>query len=257
MCTAMQNWRTWLRWIAAAAVLMMLLLLGWQCIDLYQRGTSATNLDAQGVLLSPIFTMETVRARLKTLAVPLGVCTALIVVALAVYKRPETSAAHTLTPANRLRLLKKRMVQLPEAALREEKMRSVIYGAAGAVVLFCLWMCLTYLLDGSRFVSWDLEMVMGGMLRHVIPWTVISLGVMYIASVLRDRSMLRECDLLKGLEGSSLQEKVQTQHRGITVTRVALLLCAIAFIVLGVMNGGLYDVLVKAINICTECIGLG
>ena len=32
---------------------------------------------------------------------------------------------------------------------------------------------------------------------------------------------------------------------------------AILFIVLGVMNGGLRDVLVKAINICTECIGLG
>ena len=32
---------------------------------------------------------------------------------------------------------------------------------------------------------------------------------------------------------------------------------AIVFIVLGVMNGGLRYVLVKAINICTECIGLG
>ena len=31
----------------------------------------------------------------------------------------------------------------------------------------------------------------------------------------------------------------------------------IVFIVLGVMNGGLRDVLVKAVNICTECIGLG
>ena len=32
---------------------------------------------------------------------------------------------------------------------------------------------------------------------------------------------------------------------------------AVALIVLGVMNGGMFDVLVKAINICTECIGLG
>ena len=38
----------------------------------------------------------------------------------------------------------------------------------------------------------------------------------------------------------------------------ALLLCAAAaLIALGVLNGGLWDVLVKAINICTECIGLG
>ena len=39
--------------------------------------------------------------------------------------------------------------------------------------------------------------------------------------------------------------------------RLLLLAVAVVFIVLGVMNGGLRDVLVKAINICTECIGLG
>ena len=36
-----------------------------------------------------------------------------------------------------------------------------------------------------------------------------------------------------------------------------LVILVVALIVLGVMNGGMFDVLVKAINICTECIGLG
>ena len=39
--------------------------------------------------------------------------------------------------------------------------------------------------------------------------------------------------------------------------RLALAVLALTFIILGVMNGGARDVLVKAINICTECIGLG
>ena len=39
--------------------------------------------------------------------------------------------------------------------------------------------------------------------------------------------------------------------------RLAVLIVAIVFIILGVMNGGMADVLGKAINICTECIGLG
>ncbi len=39
--------------------------------------------------------------------------------------------------------------------------------------------------------------------------------------------------------------------------RIAVPALAVLFIVLGVMNGGARDVLVKAINICTECIGLG
>lgn len=39
--------------------------------------------------------------------------------------------------------------------------------------------------------------------------------------------------------------------------RIALYALAIIMVVWGMMNGGLRDVLVKAINICTECIGLG
>lgn len=40
-------------------------------------------------------------------------------------------------------------------------------------------------------------------------------------------------------------------------TRFILGALALLFIILGVMNGGARDVLIKAINICTECIGLG
>ncbi len=34
-------------------------------------------------------------------------------------------------------------------------------------------------------------------------------------------------------------------------------LLAAALIILGVLNGGMRDVLIKAVRICTECIGLG
>ena len=36
-----------------------------------------------------------------------------------------------------------------------------------------------------------------------------------------------------------------------------LVAAALVLIIWGVLNGGMRDVLVKAINICTECIGLG
>lgn len=41
------------------------------------------------------------------------------------------------------------------------------------------------------------------------------------------------------------------------VARAAVGVIAVTFIVVGAVNGGANDVLVKAINICTECIGLG
>lgn len=43
----------------------------------------------------------------------------------------------------------------------------------------------------------------------------------------------------------------------LTVCRIFVFAAAIILIVLGLQNGGMWDVLVKAINICTECIGLG
>ena len=43
----------------------------------------------------------------------------------------------------------------------------------------------------------------------------------------------------------------------LNLIRAALLIVAALMIAAGVFNGGLRDVLYKAKNICTECIGLG
>lgn len=40
-------------------------------------------------------------------------------------------------------------------------------------------------------------------------------------------------------------------------TRASIAIVAVSFIIAGIVNGGANDVLLKAINICTECIGLG
>lgn len=39
--------------------------------------------------------------------------------------------------------------------------------------------------------------------------------------------------------------------------RILLYAAALLLITAGILNGGMRDVLIKAINICTECIGLG
>lgn len=69
--------------------------------------------------------------------------------------------------------------------------------------------------------------------------------------------------LCKGCSSSNpARNSTALYHRNENVgnlqfSRYALMLLAVILIVLGVMNGGLRDVFVKAINICTECIGLG
>ena len=43
----------------------------------------------------------------------------------------------------------------------------------------------------------------------------------------------------------------------VTKVRLAVLILAIVFIFVGIFNGSMSDVLIKASKICTECIGLG
>ena len=49
----------------------------------------------------------------------------------------------------------------------------------------------------------------------------------------------------------------QTRRKGTGILQAAVLIAAIAFLILGILNGSALDVLIKAITICSECIGLG
>ena len=45
--------------------------------------------------------------------------------------------------------------------------------------------------------------------------------------------------------------------KNLHAVKVAVLIAAVIFIVAGIFNGSMEDMLIKAINICTECVGLG
>ena len=55
----------------------------------------------------------------------------------------------------------------------------------------------------------------------------------------------------------SNKEETNLEERNFRPYRVAFIAASLIFIVLGLVNGGTIAVLAKAINICTECIGLG
>ena len=67
----------------------------------------------------------------------------------------------------------------------------------------------------------------------------------------RDEKMLRD-------PGSIRERAVYQQaDRKTQILRTAVLVIALVLIVLGILNGGLEDVLDKGAAICTECVGLG
>lgn len=150
-----------LRWLTAAGTVLVLLLIAWQCVDIYLVGNSSANLDANGIHLQDVFRMDDVADRLSRFVLPL-----------AVY---------------------------------------------GALVLLSVIMHMLY--GQGRMAKQD----------------AVSKTAFNVQS---------------GKEHAN-------QSVRLPAIRIVLFGVAVLFIVLGVMNSGWYDVLVKAINICTECIGLG
>lgn len=246
----MASIRRWLRCLAALAATVLAALVCRQCADIYLSGTAAG--------LQTLYTAQNVAERLRTMALPVCVCAAVILLAVLVHAgSPAERTPHRLAPENRLRLMKRRTGVLPPAALSEERLRRRVRLAAGMLLALCGAGALGFLLDGRNFVSWELEAVLGALLMHVGPAAVLALAVLWGCMAVCDASILRECEALRGAPAAEHRaaEPVKPQHTG--VVRLLLYGAAVVFIVLGVMNGGLYDVLVKAINICTECIGLG
>ena len=73
----------------------------------------------------------------------------------------------------------------------------------------------------------------------------------------RITTRMKELELRRSAQKRKPDAAAPEKTTGRNVIRVIIAAAAVALIVLGVMNGGMFDVLVKAINICTECIGLG
>lgn len=248
----------WLRIAAAIAVLMIAALLCWQCVDIYTKGNAPENLDENGLYIRAVYRAEDVGARLKKLVLPLGICAAAVIAAaVAQAAVPGEKEKHALTAENRLRLMKARAGELPPEAVKEERLRRILRIAAAALIILCAAPAAVWLLDKRNFTSQDLERVMGSMLCAVGPWVLADLTVHGVAGEICNRSADRECEALRGVKGAAQQAPAREKAFPLTAVRVTIFAAAAAFIVLGVMNGGLRDVLIKAINICTECIGLG
>ena len=151
---------------------------------------------------------------------------------------------------------------VPNEAMKEEQKKQqilLIAGWAGFAVL--LVPILLYVTRPSNFPQTDLEGMFAAMMRNCTPWAAGAIAVLAINSVLREASMNREIEASKSAEKTDRKPSEKTgsadNERTVFVIRTAVLVLAAAFILIGIGNGSARDVLVKAVNICTECVGLG
>ena len=99
-------------------------------------------------------------------------------------------------------------------------------------------------------------------LLPILPLLFCAFGLTVAGVILRIRDEnaekpVRDEKLLRDL--GSIREKAvhQQADQKTRILRTAVLVIALILIVIGILNGGLEDVLAKGAAICTECVGLG
>ncbi len=93
---------------------------------------------------------------------------------------------------------------------------------------------------------------------------LVSGTLIYQRDIIFNKSYKREIDAIKSLlviansdvPSSDEQKPTGNGRFFINTVRILLISTAITFIVLGILNGGISDVLNKAVQICSECIGI-
>lgn len=124
---------------------------------------------------------------------------------------------------------------------------------------------LIFVFNLDNFTLKTNESIMGAC-TFILPWAFISAGLLIALSYTEKTILIKQIELIRGKTAKSKTNPAEIgeckccqKKREATLlsARLILLLVAIGLIVAGIANGGMADVLEKAINICTECIGLG
>lgn len=130
---------------------------------------------------------------------------------------------------------------------------------------------LCYVLDTSHFVNNDITREIFAMVKHVLPLVVGAFALLIGCGIADGIMASKQLSFLKTLvkygnrtpaepatnKFTKSAKAVLSSDITLWVVRAVVLVVGVTFLILGIFNGGAHDVLVKAINICTECIGLG
>lgn len=153
-----------------------------------------------------------------------------------------------------------------QAVARDTKIRKIVWLSCMGVCLVCAAVGMAFLFNLPSYPSDPNDAILG-LVRSVLPCVLVAFAACIGATIydgIAAKKVLPHVKKMLALGGRS-QEQAQPGKIALAlqspvtllIVRIAIIIVAIVFIVLGVFNGGMNDVLIKAINICTECIGMG
>lgn len=252
---ALSKIRKPLRILLTVSIFAAALCLMGVCLCIYHSGTQP-------------FSRESVAAAFRPISLPVWLCLGLTVLSLPVeLLLPQTEEAQP--PARQLRMLLKRMQDRTDLSRCSEDLRSQIqilrsdrklYDRIGWTILaLSTILFLTYALNKDNYHPTHITQSVIHSMFWLLPCTLVPFFYGIIAGRKNRASMARELELLKSAPKESRVAPARSAgHRPWDLyLRVTLLAVGFVLLVYGALAGGTVDVLTKAANICTECIGLG
>jgi len=121
----------------------------------------------------------------------------------------------------------------------------------GTVIFLC------YALRPAAYHQTQITDSMISAMWVLLPCMGVPFVLAAVTAYLNRKSMEKELELLKQVPAGQPQTAPAEENKTLLYVRLGLAAVAVAFIVCGFAFGGWLDVLTKAVNICTECVGLG
>ena len=151
-----------------------------------------------------------------------------------------------------------------QALLKCHKKMKIALIISLVIYAICLIMVSLYLFNPNHFIyDGNINAQIIAMLINIGPWLIIALIALSVytyyvnyqakSGVTYAKAIMKSC----GKATISKYKKIRNEMLIINLIRAAIIIIAVVFIIVGVVAGGPQRVYQKAINICTECIGLG
>lgn len=249
----------------------------WQILDIYFSG------HAPGYV-GDVFSREIVGEHFAKIAPAFWIWIAMIIIGAVIWIIfPEEKKRKPYSdPVYAIKRLDKRINLFADYG--EELNKSLGVLRREKLIIAILWLCvalfctagaiyaIVYLATPSHFPKSDITGEMINMVKHILPFAAVALILGCAVTVYAGISAKKLLPQAKKLAAVSCGvSKLQTIIANIKLVikrvighkyfilgmRISLGCLGVAFVIAGIFNDSMRSVLIKAINICTECIGLG
>ena len=219
-----------------------------------------------------VYSAEKVGFYLKWLSIPFAIYVAALLFGAYFYTRYPQKVKDYVPPREFDTL--RRLIPISLSQVEDPKNRKLIKRniairlvfmlSSAILLLVCFGLSFIYLANSdfyvvdSNIISRNLNLFLS-ILPFALVIVVWGIATIYVIDITcrQDIEILRNEKLFKLKKHHHALLSPKAEKVTINVFRVGFGVLAITFIILGIFNKGVNDVFIKAINICTECIGLG